>query len=157
MISSSGRPSTCSMAMKSMSRSHPDIVHRDNIRVDQGGRGAGFAHQALPVDGIVQLVRAEHFQRDAAVQARVPRAVDNAHAALADLGFDTVWPQHFAARQVRRQAGKGAEHGIFERPAFGVQQPLHLFAEAGIGAAVLSEKRRPLCFLQFERGCRKLP
>ncbi len=63
------------------------------------GRGLGLEAQA--VVGVGQLAAEDHLQGDDAAQAHMPRLVNNAHAAAADLLQEFVFIQAIE-RQVRR-------------------------------------------------------
>ena len=66
-----------------------DVVDGDNVRVAEGGRGAGLAEEALA--GVADLeVGAEDLDRNRALEVRIPGAEDDAHAAAADLLVEAV-------------------------------------------------------------------
>ena len=66
-----------------------DLVDRHDVRVVEVGRRLGLL--AKPLDGVVvEPVRQDHLQRDRAVEADLPGAVDDAHAAVGDLGLQLV-------------------------------------------------------------------
>ena len=61
-----------------------DFVNRDDVRVLQARGGGGFGAEAL--DEILSRQRPgqEHLHRDDAVQAHLPRSIDDAHPAARD-------------------------------------------------------------------------
>ena len=79
--SRSVRPSTSSMTRKGRPSCSPSVVDGADVRVVQGGGGAGLAakpRQHLPVAG-TRL--GQELQRDEPVEPGVFGAVDDAHAA----------------------------------------------------------------------------
>ncbi len=76
-----------------------DLVDLHDVRMAQAGHGFRLAQKALqllrPGGGAGQ----EHFQGDGAVEAQVPRLVDDAHAAAAQ------HPLHLMAADARQFAG----------------------------------------------------
>src|SRR2546426_538582 len=64
---------------------YTDLVNGDNVRVLQGGCRRGFGAEAL--DGILasEMAGQNQLHRYEAVQALLPRFIDNAHAAPRDL------------------------------------------------------------------------
>ena len=64
-----------------------DVVERADVRVIQSGNDARFPLEALTRGFVGGDVRQEHFDRDGPPQSRVARAIDLAHAAAADSGF----------------------------------------------------------------------
>jgi len=67
-----------------------DFVNRNDVGMVQCGSGLGFLDETQPPRGIGRLLRRKHLQRHEAVETRVPRLVDHAHAALAELLEDLV-------------------------------------------------------------------
>jgi hypothetical protein len=66
-----------------------DVVHRDHVRVAEGGGGAGLAEEALA--SVADLVvSAKDLDRDRSLEVGVPAAEDDAHAAAADLLVEAV-------------------------------------------------------------------
>ena len=65
-----------------------DGVDRHDVRVTERGCGARFAKEIVAACGGVGP--RQHLDRDRPVQMRITGAVDRAHAALADDGFDRV-------------------------------------------------------------------
>ena len=55
----------------------------------QGAGGLGFLNEAPLALGIGDLVRGQHLDGDDAVEMRVAGLVDDAHAAFAELRFDS--------------------------------------------------------------------
>jgi hypothetical protein len=76
----------------------PDVVDRHDVRVVQRGCGLRFALKTAAGSSVGQVV-GQKLDGDRPIQLRVARAVDDAHAALAELAFDTVWPQARASSQ----------------------------------------------------------
>src|SRR5262249_32168001 len=134
-----------------------DVVDGDDVGMHERGRGPCFAEEPLAVRGLVDLIGADDFERDAAIQARVPGAVDDAHAALADFGFDAIVREHFALGELdRRKTIEGAQHGVFERGAFGFEKLLDFGTEVGVRTAILLEIFGALGIAEFERGAEDL-
>ena len=60
-----------------------DVVERADMGVVQAGDGPGFALEALAAFGVLATIGRQNLDRDGAVEARVVRPVDLAHAARA--------------------------------------------------------------------------
>ena len=71
----------------------PDVVERADVRMRELRDGARLAIEALPELGVLGELRRQHLDGDDAVQARVLRAIDLAHAAGADRRLDLVRTQ----------------------------------------------------------------
>jgi len=56
----------------------------------EGGGRPGFLLEAPPRVVVSRQMRRQHFQRDLAVEARVARAIDFAHAARSEVRDDVV-------------------------------------------------------------------
>jgi hypothetical protein len=67
-----------------------DVVERADVRMLEAGDRARFALESVARVRIGGDVRPEHLERDGAIQPRVARLVDLAHAAGADGGDDLV-------------------------------------------------------------------
>jgi hypothetical protein len=63
----------------------PDLVNRHNVRMVQVGRHLGLAAKACHFARGGQLTGQDHLQSDDAVEALLPRPIDDAHAAAGDL------------------------------------------------------------------------
>lgn len=82
----------------------PDVVDRRDPGVRHGGRGAGLAQEALPPALVAGELGGQHLERDAALEAGVAGAVDDAHPAFAQLLEDLEVgerPQRFTQRARR--------------------------------------------------------
>jgi hypothetical protein len=77
------------------------IVDREDVRVIQRRGHLRFALEAPQRRG-VGPTRGEKLDRDLPIQSRVERAVDHAHAALAEEGFDLVRSDAFRSRITHR-------------------------------------------------------
>ncbi len=62
-----------------------DVVYADDIGVIQRGGGAGFVHEAGAAVRIGEAGFGEEFDGDEAVETRIPRFIDHAHAAFSEL------------------------------------------------------------------------
>jgi hypothetical protein len=67
-----------------------DVVDVKDIGVIQRGSGSGFLDEALPPFRIGHGRRREHFNRHTAAEVQIMGRVDDPHAALAQLRFDSV-------------------------------------------------------------------
>ncbi len=67
-----------------------DVVERADVRVVQPRHGARFALEPLPAVGLCRRRGWQHLDGDGASDARVQRAVDVAHASLAEEDADLV-------------------------------------------------------------------
>ena len=66
------------------------IMNGDDARMIQGAGGLGLVDETLAAFAIGQLVRRQNLDGDGAVELRVEGLVDDAHPALAELGFNQV-------------------------------------------------------------------
>ena len=60
-----------------------DVVQHADVRMIQTGNGFGFALEALLANGIIRKLRRQDLDGDRAVEPRVSRAEDFAHATCA--------------------------------------------------------------------------
>ena len=67
---------------------HADVVDREDIRVIQAARGARFLFEPALAIGIARECRRQDLDRDVALQLRIARAIDLAHAADAETSED---------------------------------------------------------------------
>jgi hypothetical protein len=67
-----------------------DVMDRDDVRMVEGRRGAGFLEETFLTLDVREFVARENFDRDRSVQARVACFVDLAHAASANRCDDFV-------------------------------------------------------------------
>ena len=68
-----------------------ELEHRDDVAVLQLGGGLRLAIEARPhLLGVVREVRQHHLDRDFAIEHRVERAIEHAHAAAPDALEDLV-------------------------------------------------------------------
>ncbi len=76
------------------------LVHRDDVVVVDPGRGLCLAEEPRAPFRVGGELGPHHFQREAAVQARVQRQEDGAHIAPAQFLHDAVGAErsHFACR-----------------------------------------------------------
>ena len=65
-------------------------VDGDDVRVIEGGDGAGFAREAFEPRRIAGHVGRQHLERDVAAEPRIVRAIHLAHAACAERGDDLI-------------------------------------------------------------------
>ena len=108
----------------------------------QRGNGAGFPPEAL------NELLLRDLDGDSAAQSRVDRSIDFAHAALAELALDTIWPEECPGRQHRGlpilcqtrtgPTGRPVQKDILRLPG---QQQFDFAAHVGIG---FSQQRRAL-------------
>src|SRR5215470_17459085 len=70
-----------------------NIVKSADVGMIQRRNCAGFALEALPGLGILREMRGENLDRNRAVQPRVARAIDLAHAACAQRRLDFIRPE----------------------------------------------------------------
>jgi hypothetical protein len=105
---------------------HADFVDGHDVRMLQTGRRRGL--DAKPVDEFLTriLAQQQHLHRDDAVQALLPRLVNDAHAAPGDFLQQLVVAEVFQRAQRSRSRGRalGRKHlalGVrqFERPLQG--------------------------------------
>ena len=74
------------------------LVDAGNVGVGKRGQYAGFAAEPFEIV-LVEEMRMHQFQRNVALQSTVMRAIDRAHAALAERLEDFVRPQSTAGDQ----------------------------------------------------------
>ncbi len=67
-----------------------DVVDLGDGRMGDGRGRAGLEKQPAPPLGVGHQAGGDHLEGDQAVEAGVPGPVDDAHAALAELGLDPV-------------------------------------------------------------------
>ena len=67
-----------------------NVVQRADVRVGEGGDGAGLALEARAALGVVAQFSRENLDRDRAIEARVAGLVDFAHPPGADQPEDLV-------------------------------------------------------------------
>ena len=71
-----------------------DVVNADDVRVVEGRRRAGLAHEPLDAHQVVRApLGAQHLDGDAPAQGRVFGQVDGTHAALPQEILDEVRPE----------------------------------------------------------------
>jgi hypothetical protein len=79
-----------------------DVVKGADVRMLEGGDRAGFALEAVSRLGGLGDIRGQHLDGDVAIEPRVARLVDLAHAARADRGDDLVRSQACTSRECHR-------------------------------------------------------
>jgi hypothetical protein len=84
-----------------------DLVDGDEVRVLEVAGRLGLEAEPLHLLGGRQLARPDHLQGDGAVQANLPGAPDDAHAALGDLLQQLVVAEIAHAAESRRPMGQG--------------------------------------------------
>ena len=67
-----------------------NFVDDADVGMIEAGGGAGLALKALQGHGVADQFRGEELQRDASTQPQVLGAIDDSHAAAAQLLFDPV-------------------------------------------------------------------
>jgi len=75
------------------------VVQRTNVRMRERGDRARLALEAGAQVGIARDFRRKDLDRDGAIEPRVPRAIDLAHAAAAQRGEDLVGAESSAGSQ----------------------------------------------------------
>ena len=70
-----------------------DGVHRDNVRVIEGGGGPGLALEARKAFRIARHVGGQHLDGDVAPELPVAGAIHLAHSAFAKFGDDAIWSE----------------------------------------------------------------
>ena len=83
-----------------MPRSVADVVERDDVGVIEGGGRPGFLLESRDAVRVRRHDRRQDLDRDFAMQARVVRPIDLAHAAFAQFIEDAVWTEFFANHRV---------------------------------------------------------
>ena len=117
--SASDRPLTSSIVRKS---GRVGVLHRmdgDDVRVVQGGDGLRFALESLAALGVGGRDVRQNLERHLALQPRIARAIDFAHAAGAEQRHDLVGTEP-CSRAERHRARFC--HGMFARRGFSVGQ-----------------------------------
>ena len=71
------------------------LVDTGDVGVAQRGQDAGFATEPFEIV-LVEQMRVDEFQRDVALESAVTRAIDDAHATLAERLEEFVRPQSTA-------------------------------------------------------------
>ena len=79
-----------------------ELENRCNIRMTQLGERQRFFAELLSCDFVGQRTCRQHFERDIAVQLLVVRAIDDAHAARANLFDDAIMAETLANELGRR-------------------------------------------------------
>jgi hypothetical protein len=67
-----------------------DLVDDDDVRMVQGRRRTGLAQETLPRIALLRRPAVHQLDGDGPVQPRVPGAMNRAHPALTNDGFETV-------------------------------------------------------------------
>ena len=85
---------------------HTDLMHGDDVRMLQSGRSGGFDPEAF--DELRSRQRAEREQREGhdPVQAQLPGAIDDAHAAAGDF-FEQLVPAKAPHGRIGDAEGRG--------------------------------------------------
>ena len=105
--SASVSPSSSSMTRNAHRRrrlARPDVVERADVRMRQLRDGPRLALEALAAARVVGEIAGEHLDRDVAIEPRVARAIDLAHAAGAERPEDLERAEPAARTQSRRCA-----------------------------------------------------
>ena len=91
----------------------PDVVHRDDVGMIQGGRRPRFLLEPRDAVGIVGHRRGQNLDGDVAMQSGIDRAVDLAHPAFAERAANLVGPEPGSWRQRHGDGGQapGARPG----------------------------------------------
>ena len=84
-----------------------DFVNGDDVRVLQAGRRRSFRAESLHKLRTGERTKQQHFHRHDAIQAQMPRAINNAHAAPRDFFEQFVIAERARQRQPRR-GGRGS-------------------------------------------------
>src|ERR1700761_3075352 len=75
------------------------VIELANVGMTQSGDGARFAVEALARGVIGAEMFGEDFYGDNAIEARIERAIDFAHAAHAELRLNLVWAELRTCRE----------------------------------------------------------
>jgi hypothetical protein len=78
-----------------------DLVDRDDVRMVEGGGGAGFLDEAAPAGLVGEPIGGEHLDRNLAAEPGVARAVDLAHPTRAEAREDLVHAETMARAQAQ--------------------------------------------------------
>ncbi len=94
-----------------------ETVEGRDMRVVQRGQEFRFPSESRASIGVAGESPRQDFHRDVPLQPRVARAVHLAHAALAELAFDAVWPEECPSRKHRaRRIVRGLRTGLNGSP-----------------------------------------
>ncbi len=77
-------PRTYSITMKSCAVGGLDFVNRDDVRMIERRRGVCFLDEATTAILVGDPIGGQHLDRDVALEPRIARAIDLAHAPGAD-------------------------------------------------------------------------
>jgi len=100
------------------------LIDLDDIGMLQPGRGFRLGAKPGQAHRPGMRSRQDHFQRDDALQAKVPRLIDHAHAAATELFQDLVTGNDLAFQRVRVRGQRLADrHG---------QQPSRFLVVTGL-------------------------
>ena len=83
-----------------------DVEEREDVGMREGGDGLRLGREARERLGVAGQLLGQDLDRDLAVQPRVPRAVDLAHAAGAERGDDLVRAEPGSCRKTHCGAGR---------------------------------------------------
>ena len=97
-------PSSSSVTAYAMLAVLAEVVNGEDVRMRQRGDRLGLALEARERGRIGGQVRRQDLDRDLAIERRVARAVDLAHAARAERGDDLVLSERCAAGEAHREA-----------------------------------------------------
>jgi hypothetical protein len=95
------------------------VVHRDHVRVGQLGECTRFLDERRHV----VVARQQQLDRDAPVELRIVREVDDAHAAATGDACDDVAADRRSRRQVGQRARR-AVRGAFNRSVGSSRRPM---------------------------------
>ena len=100
---------------------HANVVNRHHARVREPGQRAGLLSQVL-LD-LRKNTGPQHLECDGAVEGRVVGSVHDAHAPLAELGFDDVASHPLAGRFLATHGGKDALQAHASSEPAGLRAP----------------------------------
>ncbi len=99
-----------------------DVENLNDVGMLKAGDGLGLGSEAGTVFLVGELAAQEHLQRHDTLELRVPRPIDNAHAAAAQLAQDLIRPDLGGQRRwfgrryglgvQPRQAPQGSDNGV---------------------------------------------
>ena len=89
------------------------FVNRADVPRIKGGRVLSVSHKARAGLAVTGQLKRQHLDRHVPVEFRIPRAVDLAHAAFADLGGDVVMAESGADFECHRLLGLVRAHSIY--------------------------------------------
>ncbi len=95
-------------------------VHGDDVRMAQASDGARFGEESAGDGRVRGQLGVDDLDRDGAVERRVGGAVDDSHAAAAQLAIEPVLRAE-GGLQCRERIGEGVHHGIQPAPESGMQ------------------------------------